>query len=48
MIPVVDGLPLLDSGLDGPATALAMGLHLMGNVLELSVTDMKSNGFSML
>ena len=43
MISLVDGLPLRDSGLDGPASAI--GVDLMGNVLELSVTNMKSNGF---
>ena len=43
MIPVVDSLPLMDSGLDGPA-ASAIGLDVMGNVLTLSVTDMFTNG----
>ena len=39
MIPVVDILPLMDSGLDGP-TASAIGLDLMGKVLALIVTNM--------
>ena len=49
MIPVVLSLPLRDSALDGPASASALGPDLIGNTLELSVTDMmESNGFSML
>ena len=49
MSPVVLSLPLRDSALDGPASASAMGLHLMGSVYELSVRDMmESNGSSML
>ena len=48
MILIVDSPPLRDSFPDGPATALAVGLDLMGNVLVLSVTYIKLNGFSML